>query len=643
MKRFLILSSLTGLSSLATVQADTATLPPLVVSASRTALPASQIGASITEITAAQIKDSGVQFAADLLRQVPGLALSRLGGVGKQTQVRLRGAEANQVLVLIDGVEVNDPATGSEFDFAHLLSTDIERIEVIRGPQSALWGRDAMAGVINIITRKGAGQGINVAVSTGNQGTNQQSGGLSLAGQHYHLRLSGSRYHTDGTNVSEQGTEKDGYDNGTVSFNVEARPLPNLGLTGFVRHVQALNQFDPVSFITARPFDGNRESDLDQTYAGIHADLSLWDGHWDQRVAATFTDTNNDNRANGIGTSSNGGGKFKLDYQGTLSVTTSRFMQASHHLTLALEREITDFTQRGSASIFGDPNQDQNEANNGYVLEYRLGLMDRLFWQGAVRRDDNNRFKDVTTYHTSLAYLLPVTGTKLHAAYGEGLKNPSFTERFGFTPNTFFGNPNLRPETSRSWEIGIDQSLVDDALSVSVTYYRSWLKNEINGFVFDPGLGGFTARNMPGTSYRRGVETALHWSILPVLGLDVSYSWLDATQPDATGRQVREIRRPEHQGSVGLDYHFLAGRGDLNLRADYTGVRTDTDFSAFPFHDVALPSYVLVNLAGRYAFTPRLSVSGRIENLLDHHYEEVLGFAAKGFTLIAGLEYAIDL
>ncbi len=626
---------------------DIHSLKEILVTASRTPLSSRQTGSSYTIIDAEQIAQRQAVHVSDLLRDVPGIAVSRSGGIGAQTQIRLRGAEADQTLVLIDGIEANDPSQGSGFDFAHLLTSDIERIEIIRGPQSSLWGSDAMAGVINIITKE-AGEGTQLTglLEGGSFATVRGAVGASHRGSNYHISINGNFLRSDGTNVAEQGDEDDGYKNATLNLKAGINPLDNIELSVLARHTIAEKDFDPAPFPAFVPADGDRESESTQTYIMGRAKLDLFDGGWQHIASVAFTDTDNDNFADGEENTSTQGEKLKFSYQTSIFFDTTTFADASHTVTLAIETETEKFKQTGKPSFFGNPNQEQRFTNNGYVAEYRLDLWDRLFISTSVRYDDNDLFENPITYRGSIAYNITTTGTTLRGAYGTAVKNPSFTDRFGFTPDTFFGNPNLDPERSKGWEVGIDQDLFNDHMRISLTFFQERLEDEINGFFFDPTLGtfgGFTAVNIDGESERKGVEVAVQTDITDSLTIIGSYTYVDSTQEDVTGKQTREIRRPEHVASLNVNYRFLNDKANINLGIDYTGDQTDNDFSTFPATSVSLDDYVLVNLAAEYSFTDNISLFGRIENLLDEDYRDIFGFSTPGIAGYAGIRMNLNL
>ena len=635
------------LPTLPTSAEDIHNLKDMLVTASRTPLSSNQTGSSFTIIDSDQIAQRQAVHVSDLLRHVPGIAVSRSGGVGAQTQIRLRGAEADQTLILIDGIEANDPAQGSGYDFAHLLTSDIERIEIIRGAQSSLWGSDAMAGVINIITKEaGDGRQVTGAVEGGSFTTGHAAAGFSERSGNHHIAINGNFLRSDGTNVAEQGNEDDAYRNTTLNLKAGINPLDNLDLSFVARHTDAEKEFDPTPFPAFVPEDGDRVSENKQTYAMAKARLDLFEGVWQHIVSVAFTDTDNKRISDGVEDSSTQGEKLKFSYQTNVFFDTPAFADASHTLTFAFENESEDFKQRGAPSFFGDPNQDQDFTNNSYIVEYRLGLWEQLFLSASARHDANDLFDNATTYRGSVAYNISNTGTTLRGAYGTAVKNPSFTDRFGFTPDTFFGNPNIKPEESKGWEIGIDQRLLDDRVTVGVTLFHERLEDEINGFFFDPtlgGFGGFTAVNIDGKSEREGVEFAVQAEITSSLNLNSSYTYVDSTQDDGTGSQIREIRRPEHTASLNANYRFMGDKGNINLGIDYTGEQNDSDFSTFPATAVTLDNYVLVNLTSEYALNRSFSLFGRIENLLDEDYRDVFGFDTPGVAAYAGIRMNLDL
>ena len=613
-------------------------LQEVVVTASLAPVQLQQTGNAIHVISARDIEASGAAVVSDLLRNVPGVAINRSGPVGSTTQLRMRGAEGNHVLVLVDGVEVNDGAQADEFNWAHMSTTGIERIEVVRGAQSALWGSDAVAGVINIITRRTdeplQGQ---VFSEAGSHGTNHSGFTLGASSGTAHFNLSGSHLSSDGDNISRSGSEDDGYRNSTLNLNAGWRPLDNLGLSLTARQTEGENEFDGIDdLVTGLPEDGDHESEFRQRFVRAQADLSLLDDRWQHRVALAVSRHNNENYTDGATTGSNATRKKQYSY-----LTSFSWDEQTQRLSLLLERETEDFRQRGPI-LFGDPNQNQSRETDSVALEYRVVLWDDLTLGASVRHDDNSEFQNAYTRRFDASYRIPESATRLRASWGTAVKNPTFSERFGFYTN-FIGNPDLRPEKSTSWDMGVDQSLFDGRLMLGLTYFRARLENEINGFVYDPVAFAFTAENVDGNSDRQGVELTFDASLTQTLSLKGSYTYTDATEPNSGGRDVDELRRPRHLGSTTLNWQ-VAERLNIVLNAQYNGHQDDQYFPPWPQPSarVELDDYTLVNLSAQYQASKSLTVYTRLENLLDEDYEEVFGYESLGFGAMVGVRYSFN-
>ncbi len=604
----------------------------IIFSAAKVSVAEKEVGGSVTIINRNEIERINAVTLVDLLRIVPGVAVSQSGPYGALTQVRIRGSEANHVLVLIDGVEANDPATGSEFNFANILPDSIERIEVMRGSQSSIWGSDALAGVVSITTRSGKdATHLTSSTEVGSHDFIRSSASVSgdLGKLKYYSQ--GLYVDTSGANISEQGSEKDGYDQVGFVFNAqyEINPKFNFGLNA--RYVDSSNEFDDGTF--GAPVDADNNSDVEQFYGLSYLKLSAFDNHWNHKIAVSLTDTRNQNE-DIFGKRKTEGERLKFDYLSELFFNTNVIANEEHKLIFSIEQEEEHYKQRGLASLFGDPNQDQEIKNNGFTAEYRLSMWENLFLSASLRKDDNDEFKDRDTLRFTGAYTFPVSGTKLRAAYGTGVKNPSFTELFGFFSGSFVGNPELKPEKSESWEFGIDQSLVGDAVHVGTTLFWEDLKDEITT-VFSPVN---TAVNLDGRSERNGVEFYFDAQVSNQFNLRGAYTYTDSTAPDGNGVQVREIRRPKSVASLQANYETQSGKANLYAILNYVDEQIDSDFSTFPAREVKLDDYYLVNISGSYQFTENLNLYARVNNLLDDSYQDVYGFETLGQTIYAGIK-----
>lgn len=619
------------------------TLETILVRAAREPIAVKAIGSAATLLDQSTLAQRQLAPLGEILRSVPGLAVSRVGVMGAQTQLRMRGSEANQVLVLIDGIRANDPAQNDEFNIAHVLNYDIESIEIIRGPQSALWGTDAMAGVIDIRTGGGAGSSrSSLFAETGSNNWQNIGARTGLRGDRWTASGSVNSLSTSGDNLSREGSEADGYENLSSNLGLRFEVSETVSLDASLRYTDARNEFDRIDFATGLPTDSANRTDVTQLYGQLSALVETLDGRWTHRLRYAHTATENSNRSENSFAPS-GFNETRADADiAHLNYQSSFFLNENHRVTAALERQEQDFSQRGPASAFGDPNRDESISINSFIAEYGGELTSSLSLLLSARHDANSDFRDASTGRASVAWhpFGETSGTKLRASYGTGVKNPTFTDRFGFFTN-FAGNPDLKPETSRGWDAGIDQRLLDNRLSLSATWFEARLEDEINGLVFDPDSGGFTSANEDGRSDRRGLEVNGAWQVAPGLDLSVAYTWLDATEQNAAGDNLREIRRPRHVASGNLNWQFLGDRATLNINVDYNGVQDDFFFPPVPpFQErVSLEAFTLVTLATSYQFTRRLQLFARVENALDENYEEVFGFASMGHTAYAGVRY----
>ena len=604
----------------------------IIVTASRSPIAKVNIGSYATVITREQIELRQARYVTDLLRSVPGFAVSHVGTTGSQTQVRVRGAEANHVLVLIDGVRSNDPASGDEFRWELLSTSNVERIEIVRGPQSSLWGSDAVAAVVHVITQSGGDRPrINAYAEGGSHST--LNGGLNggTGGDTWSLGFGLERLATDGTNNSRSGNEDDESDMTTASVSAQIRPSGNLTLKLGLRAVDAYSQFDPVDFfVSGLPEDGDVATDAERYYWNAGATLNTLDGRILHHLDVRYLDTDNRNLTDGSLNSSTASDRKTFTYQADIQI-------GENLLSMAIEHERTRFEQRGEIG-FGDPNQNQSMSVSSFIADYQGKSINRLTWLLSGRYDNSSDFDSAVSGRLSLAYDIG-NATLVRANFGTGRKAPTFIERFGFFPAQFIGNPNLKPEHSKSYDLGIDQTLLDNALELQLSVYYQDLEDEINGFVFDPDTFLFTADNNDGKSTRKGVEVSATLKVTENLNFGGSYTYTDATENVGSGNDRRELRRPRHTGSLNAGYGFLHDRAHLTLVADYGGTSTDIFFPPFPSPSeiVALESHWLLDLTASYDINRNTNVFARANNLLDEDYEQVFGYRMPGRSVFAGI------
>ncbi len=611
----------------------------IVVTASRIPVPAEQAAASFTVLDEDYLNRRQALTVEELLRGTPGMAVSRSGVLGSLSQVRLRGSEANHTLVLMDGIEIGDPALGGELDFSHFLAADLQRIEIVRGPLSALWGSDAMAGAINLITAPETFERSLKSYAEAGQFSTHKGGLSASAGNdHWGVRVSVDHLSSNGQNISRSGDEADGYRNNTGHLVAEFNPSEQITLRLIARRSDSESQYDATSFLTGVPEDSDSSTKRTHTVAGLQGSAATLDGRWKHRASLTHTGSKNHNFASGSEIGETSGDKLRFGYQTTLTLARPGRTAAQPSITVGLEHEREEYLQRAEASFFGDPNRDLSTRSTEALAEFRLDASGDWAASAALRYDRNKDFDDAVSWRVSALKHLGL-GIALRAAYGIGVKNPTFIERFGYFSN-FIGNPDLLPESSRGWELGASYGSSAGAFAGSITWFNDRLLDEINGFVFDPVVGGFTAGNRPGVSRRRGLEAEARLSVMPQLTLAGAYTYLHAREPNSSDSLVHELRRPRHSGNLNMHYEIADPAIGINLNLAYTGEQPDIFFPPWPYPSrrVSLDAFMLASLTASWQATPRVRWHIRAENLGDTRFEEVYGFRGPGRSIHLGLQ-----
>ncbi len=606
---------------------------PVVVLGSLVPRPVSEIGSAISVIDAEDLEIRQINLVSDVLREVPGVAVSRTGPQGTLTQVRIRGAEGNQTLVFIDGIEANNPIFG-EFNFANLVAADVEQLEVLRGAQSALYGSESIGGVIAVTTKSPEpGFQAEGELETGSFESNRIFGALGGGSDTARLRGSVQYYDTGGISASPTGDEEDGFTNLTASLKGVLEPSNSFKIESVLRYVDSEVDTDAQEFSFGTVQDANQQSEAEDFYAKIDAIGTLLDGAVTVRGFVGFTESELVNIADGVETGASQGERwdYGLQASGTMDMGASEL-----GLNIALEQEQLDF--RNESTFLPAPNV-QDDEQTSLAAEFSINHNERLFAAAAVRQDYNDVFEDATTFRFSGAYLIPETGTRFHGSWGEGITDPGFNERFGFNPDTFIGNPDLDPERSEGFDIGVEQTFLDGRFKIDITYFEANLEDEIStSFVQDPETGAFvsTPINNPGESDRSGVEVTFDATLNENFSIDGHYSNLDATGAD----ELIEVRRPENIASLNISWQGLEDRAALNLGIDYNGENEDL-FFGFADPDFTprrtLDAFTLVRVAGSFDINDNVEIFARGENILDEDYQEVNGFASPGAAGYIGI------
>jgi len=594
-------------------------LQTIVVTASRQPVAAENAAASVTALDEEIVDDLALPAVPDLLRLSPGLAVATTGPRGTQTQVRIRGAEANHTLVFLDGIRFNDPAAGNEARFELLTADSLARLEIVRGPQSALWGSEALGGVIAAESADPfRGGGFEGLAEYGSLDSARLSARYAARAGNVGVMASANWLSSAGIDSFGAGGERDGFDTRAASLRIEARPSPavRFGLTGhWIEGDSDYDGFDPVTFLRADTLDETRNR-----IAAVRGWASAAWGGWQAEASVSYLDSANRNRLGGAPLNSTFGDRL------TLAAQVSRRI-GNHRLIAAIDHEQEDFRARDTV-FFGGTDQDRSRRLTAIAGEWRAEWSPAVTTDLAVRHDSFSAFHDSTTVRAS-ALVRPVRHVTLHAAYGEGIAQPTFYDLYGFFPGSFVGNPALEPERSRGWEAGI--AWQGARFSLAATWFSARLRDEIVDVFGFPS----TTRNADGTSRRDGFELTASYRHAEWLNLSANYTYLEA---DEGAARVREVRRPRH--SANLIAHGRAGALRWGASLAYVGRRRDTDFDLFPAATVTLGEYVLASANLAYRLLPGLEAYARLENGFDADYQDVVGYHTPGRTAYAGLRVA---
>lgn len=599
----------------------------IVVSATLIETPVSEIGSSVTVITDKEIERDQRRTLPDVLRTVPGLNVVQTGGPGGKTSVFLRGSNSNHTKVLIDGIDVNDPSQDGVFDFGQVMTSDLAQIEVLRGPQSSLYGSDAIGGVVNIVTKTGEGPPqFTGRIEGGSFQTFNQSANVSGSVSRFHYSFNIAHVMIDDTPVTPldllpPGRERinDSYENITLSTKVGADLSDIFGVDFVGRFTESTLFFtgEDFSFFPSVPAATQSEQNARQFFTRGEARLALFGGAFKNRFGVGYTNYRTTIQAPDTGfglppENINHGDRLKFNWQGNIG------LGKGHVLVLGAE----DQTDR----LLDSPISAENGNTAGFA-ELQSEMLPNLFVAASGRYDDNERFGGKTTWRIAPAYLIPKNGTKLKASYGSGFKAPSLTQLFvSFPAFNFFANPNLEPEESEGFDFGFEQSLATERVQFGATYFRNDITNLIAA------NATFTSLVNVGAATTEGVETFLALTVTERFKVRADYTYTDAVD-DTTGLEL--LRRPKHKASLNLVW-IPIDRLTISATALYVGSQVDGNRS-FSIQRLETDPYFLVNLAADYDLGKGITLFARIDNLFDERYENPTGFQRPGFGVFAGM------
>lgn len=626
---------------------DTTKLQDLVVTATRYAIPRREAPATVTSVSGQELRGRGFRFVADWLREVPGVAIVPTGSIGGVTSLFLRGGESDYTKILVDGVAVNLP--GGAIDLANLSLENVERIEVLRGPASVLYGSDAVTGVIQIFTRRGRGTGqLNTTLMAGSNGTSDLRVGYS--GQAGIMDWS--------AHVARFGSS------GSYPFNSQYRSLTGSGRLGL--------RPDARTDLALAFRTGDGESHFPTDFAGVPADsnqyttersLSIGLDAGRQlsptvslRLAGSLFRSRRGYQDASDGAADTTGFGFASTRDG---VARRGVLDARLRWDVASRLSLTGGTEWSTESadensmtssnfgggVFAEQGQfDARRSNAAYYAQAQVQATRGLDLHSGFRLEDNSVFGGFSTWRFG-AVLLPNTAWRLHAAAGTAFRQPTFAEQFADTPFEV-GNPNLEPEQAVTWEVGVESRLANGALEISATWFDQQFRNMIQYRFTNP--GDPTYQNLA-RAEARGLELGGHWQMTGSLSLSAGYTRLltevlEAGSPGpafAPGQTL--LRRPPHSGTAGARWIGRSGaRVDVDLLL--VGRRDDVDYSAFPAARAPLDGYQLINLSadlpllqpGSGLIFGEVAVTARVDNLFNERYLTVIGFPGRGRVLLAG-------
>ena len=614
---------------------DTVVLKPVVVTATRVPVAADLVASAVTVLRGADLVARGVRTVADALETVPGVHIVETGSVGGQTSLFMRGGESDYVKVLLDGVPLNQ--AGGGIDLAHLTTDNVDRIEVVRGPVSVLYGSDAMTGVVQIFTRTGEGQtprvGAELQAGTYSSldGAIDLAGGTTIAG--YAVRV--SRFSSDG--LYPYNNE---YRNTVVSARTTVRPDARTALSLTYRYGDDIYHFPTDG--SGAPVDSNQRAAERGPLLSLNAGRVL--GHLEVRLSAGLKESrvfyNDEPDSPG-----EDGTFWSRDYLRRSTTSGTMTWRPRGGISVISGVEYEDERQRGtsefSASFGTFPDSIGVQRHNaGYFTQALIARGQAALTLGG-RLDDNSQFGTHATYRTGLVYRLPAA-VRVRASVGTGFKEPTFFENFahGFVT----GNPALDPERSRSWELGMERG------AVALTYFNQRFRDLIE-YNPAPPAGQPNYFNVDG-AVATGVEAEASAAFSRSVTGSLRYTYLHTrvvesgspSDPDGLfvpGKPL--IRRPAHTIAPQLAVRW-GGRGGVTLGALWIGKRDDLDFRRpAGQRRITVQPYTRVNLAARYGMERgRIVVTGRVANLFNDHRQDLPGFRVRGRTIFLGVRIGVE-
>ena len=613
----LAMSSAATLSSGAAISPVTAAEPAgdeepsridsILVTATRIEQTAAETGSTVRIIDRAEIKALGFSHALDAIAHAPGVTVNQNGSFGGSATVRIRGASSDQTLVLIDGVSVNDASSpGGGFNFARLDTENIERVEILSGPQSTLWGTDAIGGVISITTRRpGERLGANLFAQAGSHGAFRGGASLSNAGAAGEFRLAATRLNTGGISRADEdngNTEDDGLESLTLSAQGGLNLPAGVRIDASLLWNDSRTEFDSFLFgAQGNVADGDEISETEEISGHVSLRAPLFDGRLDNLLLIGRAEIDRRNFSDGVQSFEARGGRTQFRYQGTLAIDERN--------TLAVGAEREETTGNAAASSL-----------NGLFALYEWRPTERLTLTGGVRSDDHERFGAETTARIAAAFR-PAPEFTLRGTWGQGFKAPTIFQTSFFCCGAMSANAALKPERSDGVDIGAEWHSPDRRGHLGLTLFRQDIEDLID---FSFAVGGY--ENIDEVE-SRGIEVTAGWNLTGSVAISADYSYIKATEGD--GMALRRL--PRHSGDLMLSLD-PDGPFSVNFLVRFNGRETIRDGSK-------LDDWTRVDINARYELNDNFELFGRIENLFDVHYQQILGYGTPGLSGSVGARW----
>lgn len=566
-------------------------VPPLVIESTRLNQTATEVGSSVTIITAEEIEEQGFDFVLDAVASAPGVTINQNGSFGGQASVRIRGAASEQTLVLVDGVPVNDPSTpGGGFNFARLDVEAVERIEILKGPQSTFWGTDAIGGVVSIITKRPQAGGEATAFAEyGSYDTVRAGASVGGSSEIGGLRVGITRVDTDGISRADEDNgndEEDAFDSTTLSVRGDLELPGNATLDGSLLWTDASADFDSFnSGAQGAVADGDQIADTEELSGSVRLNLPLFEGRLSNDLIVGYSEIDRENFTNGATSFQAQGERQIYRYQGTLEINPSNL------IAFGVEREETR-------------TDDTDGSINSLFSLYELKPIQSLTLTAGLRHDDQEDFQSETTARLALAYN-PTDQITFRASWGEGFKAPSLFQTTAFFAPATAPNTDLRPETSEGVDFGVDWRALSGKTTLGLTFFSQDTEDLI---IFDGGR----YENVDEVE-SLGVEVSLFHQLTDWMNVSADYAYIEATDDEG----LRLVRVPRHSGDLQFSVDPsgpFSGSALIRYNGEERDRRGDVD------------DWIRVDLSSRYDLNDQVQFFGRVENLFDADYQQILGY-----------------